>query len=102
RFQTPFHSKSSPIHLFWGGLDLNGTRFPAPAGIEAATVEPAAARYDAALGEFVLLYDDVRRATSPDDAIARFLETTYEASATLADWDRPALEWHVPAGSRRA
>lgn len=146
RFQTPFHGKSSPIHLFWGGLDLNGTRFsgrpapvegadfirtfaedqenfsfgfwpgsadfpqalvyayifPAPAGIEGATVEPAAARYDAALGEFVLLYDDLRRATSPDDALARFLETTYEASATLAGWDRPALEGHVPAGSRGA
>jgi hypothetical protein len=42
--------------------------------------------------EFILLYDDVRKAASPKAALMEFLQTTYEAAADLANWDRSALE----------
>ena len=44
------------------------------------------------LGEFILMYDDVRRAESPDDALYQFLESTWDAAARLGGWDREALE----------
>jgi hypothetical protein len=65
---------------------------PSPKGLEAAKIAPADARCDTALGEFILLYDDVRRAASPEDALMAFLESTYAAAAELAGWDRKALE----------
>jgi hypothetical protein len=65
---------------------------PVPKGLEAAKIEPAEAKWDAGLGEFVLLYEDVRRAASPDEALMAFLQSTYEAGANLAGWDRAALE----------
>ena len=55
-------------------------------------VEPAAASYDGDLGEFLLPYAAVRTAPDPDAALLAFLQTTYEAAAELADWDRAALE----------
>ena len=53
---------------------------------------PAQARFDAALGEFVLPYDEVRRAAAPDAMLLEFLQSTYEAAAELGRWDRPSLE----------
>jgi hypothetical protein len=44
------------------------------------------------MGEFILPYEAVRTAASPDDAIAEFVDTTYAQAATLARWDRAALE----------
>lgn len=141
RFRTPFHGKSSPVQFFWGGFDLDATRFngkpttptphggrimeygedaenfaigfwpgteqfpyaalysymmPAPEGLASAQIRPDAAHFDATLGEFVLPYDDVRRAPSPEEAAASFFQSTYEAAAQLAGWDRTALEGHVP------
>jgi hypothetical protein len=49
-------------------------------------------RFDAALGEFLLPYEAVRTAPDPDAALLAFLQTTYEAAANLAHWDRAALE----------
>lgn len=66
--------------------------YPAPAGFAQATVAPAAASYSTALGEFLLPYDAVRAAPSPDEALLEFLQSTYEAAANLADWPRAALE----------
>jgi hypothetical protein len=66
--------------------------YPTPEGFAAAPVRPATARWNAELGEFVLPYDEVRRAASPDRALLEFLESTYEAAARLADWDRGALD----------
>ncbi len=57
-----------------------------------AAVSPAAASYSKALGEFLLPYDEVRTADSPDDVLLEFLQSTYEAAADLAGWDRAALE----------
>jgi hypothetical protein len=65
---------------------------PAPAGLEKEKVRPSAAHWDAQMGEFLLNYDEVRAASSPDQAILDFCESTYEAGANLAQWDRRALE----------
>lgn len=65
---------------------------PAPEGLSEAPVKPEQAFYSKDLGEFVLLYDDVRTAPDPDAALMDFLQTTYEAGATLAKWDRASLE----------
>jgi hypothetical protein len=142
QFRTSFLGKVSPVHLFWGALDLAVTRFsgrraplhpggvpglpdavtreayshevssagfwpggggaedamfysyayPEPEGFREARIEPAAARYDAALGEFLLPYDAVRRSTDPDAELLRFLRTTYEAAAGYGNWDRAALD----------
>jgi hypothetical protein len=83
---------------FWpGDARLGGPAFysyayPAPAGFAAAKVEPAAARFDATLGEFLLPYEAVRTAPDPDAVLLAFLRATYAAAADLAHWDRAALE----------
>jgi hypothetical protein len=66
---------------------------PTPAGFEKQPVRPAKAYYDSALGEYLLMYDDVRLAESPRTALLDFLQSSYEAGATTANWDRKALEY---------
>jgi hypothetical protein len=134
--RCPFVGKCSPVHFFWGGLDLAVTRFsgklappregpafmreayshevishgfwpgggavpeavfyayavPEPAGFKEAPVEPAAAYYHQELGEFLLPYEAVRTAPSPEQAIRAFVDSTYDQAANLAGWDRAALE----------
>jgi hypothetical protein len=142
QFRSGFVGKASPIHLFWGAMDLATTRFsgarapqhpggipnladwvtreayshqvsscgfwpgaepmpypvfyayayPEPPGFKSAAIRPAEASYNSTFGEFVLPYDAVRRAPSPDAALLEFLETTYAAAADLGKWDRAALE----------
>jgi hypothetical protein len=65
---------------------------PAPVGLASAAIRPAAAFYDKGLGEFILPYEDVRTSASPEETLTAFLESTYEAAAELAGWDRTALE----------
>jgi hypothetical protein len=65
---------------------------PAPAGLEAQPVRPAAAHWNPQLGEFILKYDDACSAASPEHAILEFCQSTYEAGANLAGWDRKELE----------
>lgn len=83
---------------FWpGGGDVQGAAFysyavPQPEGFGQRQVRPALAFYDKQLGEFLLMYDDVRAAASPRDALLTFCQSTYEAAADLANWDRAALE----------
>jgi Family of unknown function (DUF5996) len=139
-FRGGFVGKASPVHLFWGALDLAVTRFsgrraplhpggapncgpfvmheayshevsscgywpggdgegifysyayPEPDGYREFPVRPAVARYDATLGEFVLPYEVVRTAEDPDAVLLEFLQSTYEAAADRAAWDRKALE----------
>lgn len=139
-FRARYLGKVSPVHVFWGALDLAVTRFsgrtapkhpggapncgdwvmeeayshevssagyfadggvegsfyayayPEPEGFAAYPVEPAEARYDAGLGEFLLPYEAVRTAPDPDAALLAFLGTTYAAAADLGGWDRAALE----------
>jgi len=66
--------------------------YPAPLGFAVARVAPPAASYAAALGEFILPYDAVSAAASPDEALLAFLQSTYEAAADLGAWPRAALE----------
>jgi hypothetical protein len=66
--------------------------YPEPAGYREAPVRPAGAAYNPDLREFLLPYDEVRTAGSPDAVLLEFLESTYQAAADLGRWDRPALE----------
>jgi hypothetical protein len=65
---------------------------PEPKGFKSAAVRPAAAFYSKDLNEFVLPYEGVRLGADPEQALTAFLESTYDAGATLAKWDRAALE----------
>jgi hypothetical protein len=71
--------------------------YPEPAGFRSANVAPAAARFDETLGEFVLPYEEVRRSAIPETELMNFLQSSYDAAAKLADWDRKALEREVAA-----
>jgi hypothetical protein len=65
---------------------------PAPTGFDQAAVRPTCATYNTQLGEFLLRYEDVRTADDPDAMLLDFLQSTYEAAADLAGWDRAAFE----------
>lgn len=141
-FRSKFLGKASPVHFFWGSMDLAVTRFsgrrapehpggvpnlpdlitreayshevsscgfwpgndqvpyaafysyayPKPEKFEVAPVRPAAAFYHQGMREFLLPYDAVREAASPEAALLDFFESTYEAAANLGRWDRRALE----------
>ncbi len=82
---------------FWPGAGLGEPAFyayayPAPEGFKDYPIKPEAAYYHAELGEFILPYEAVRAAEDPDAALMDFLQTTYEAAAVLANWDRDTLE----------
>ncbi len=89
---------------FWpGGGEVEAAFYsytaPAPPGLAEEPVRPAAAFWKPELSEFLLMYDDVRRAESPRAALLEFLESTYAAGAKRANWDRGALEHGYSAGS---
>ena len=65
---------------------------PEPPGIASAAIRPAAAYYSRDLADFILPYEAVRSAPSPDDAVLEFYQSAYDAGATLAGWDRAALD----------
>jgi len=85
-------------HGWWpGGGPVDEPAFyayaaPEPAGFKTARVEPAAAFYSGDFSEFILPYETVRTAASPEAALYAFLRATYDAGAALAGWDRGALE----------
>lgn len=87
---------------WWPGAGFKGPAYysytaPEPEGLARARVGPDAAFYDPQLKEFILMYDEVRQAASPGRALMEFLQTTYDAGADLAHWDRDALEVRRPA-----
>ncbi len=90
---------------FWpGGSAIDYPAFysyayPEPAGYRTTGVRPDAAFFSEALGEFILPYDAVRVADDPDKVLLEFLQSTYEAAADAAKWDRDALE--CPPGQPR-
>jgi hypothetical protein len=81
---------------FWPGGGKEGAfysyAYPEPDGFSNHRIEPSSAYFSDELGEFVLPYEAARTADDPDHAVARFLQTTYEAAAELGGWDRKALE----------
>jgi hypothetical protein len=140
-FRTRYVGKASPIHMFWGSLDLAHTRFsgrpapphpggapncgphvmreayshevsscgywpgppgedgvfysytyPEPVGYRDTHIGSEGAHWDDDLGEFVLPYELVRTSPDPDARLLEFLQSTYEAAATTAGWDRAALD----------
>lgn len=148
-FRGRYIGKASPVHLFFGALDLAVTRFsgrrapehpggiphlpdritreayshevsscgfwagggaiaypayysyayPEPEGFARAKVRPHQAFYSPDFREFILPYDVVRDAASPDETLLEFLQSTYEAAADLAQWDRAELESSEPMSS---
>jgi Family of unknown function (DUF5996) len=81
---------------YWPGGGASGAFYsymaPTPEAFKDARVDPEAAYFDTQLGEFLLRYEAVQKAQSPTTALLEFCQTTYEAGAKLADWDRSALE----------
>jgi hypothetical protein len=81
---------------FWPGGSDEGSfyayAYPEPVGFRDWPVQPAAASYDQSLGEFVLPYAAVRTAPDPEALLLTFLQSTYDAAADLAHWDRANLE----------
>ncbi len=102
-FMRDAYSHEVISHGFWpGGGNVREPVFyaysaPEPVGFKEARVEPDAAVYHAELGEFLLPYEAVRRSPSPERALRAFVDSTYMWGATLAGWDRKALE--RPGGS---
>src|SRR6266436_8613134 len=138
RFQGRFLGKTSPVHFFWGALDLALTRFsgrrapepkesewwvlresssheeismgfwpgsgsvaepafyaytrPEPPALASTPIRPVGAYYSRELADFILPYEAVRSASSPDDAVLDFYQSAYNAGADLARWDRAALD----------
>ena len=148
QFRSRFAGKVSPVHVFWGAMDMAVTRFsgrpaprhpggapncgdwvmvegyshelsscgfwagggeegafyayayPEPDGFQDHEVTPAEASYNSEFGQFLLPYEAVRSAADPDAALLGFLQTTYEAAAVHAAWDRLALEYAPVQGAR--
>ena len=71
---------------------------PVPPGLEKEPIRPAAAGWNAQLGEFIFQYEDARKEASPDQAILDFCQSAYEGGAKLAQWDRASLERPVTPG----
>jgi hypothetical protein len=81
----------------WFGKEVPGPIFysytaPGPAGLREEPIRPPTARFDPELSEFILRYDDVRAAPSPRQAVWEFMQSTYEAGANRASWNRAELE----------
>lgn len=86
---------------FWPGMGLGEPAFyayayPKPAGFEHAPIQPKSAYWHTTLGEFILPYAAVQKSSNPSQTLLSFLQSTYEAAANLAAWDRPALERNPP------
>ncbi len=79
---------------FWpGGGTVNEPAFyahsyPEPLGFREYSIQPKEAFFNAEMGEFLLPYDVVRTADSPDEVLLAFLQSTYEAAATCGKWNR--------------
>jgi hypothetical protein len=140
QFRARFVGKVSPVHMFWGAMDLACTRFsgrtapqhpgvpgladrvtrdayshevsscgfwpgapgmdamfysyayPEPPGYAQTPVKPDFAAFDKKFGEFVMPYEAMRQSPDSDAALMEFLQSTYEAAANCAQWDRAGLE----------
>jgi hypothetical protein len=100
-FMRDAYSHEVISHGFWPGSGVllepsfYAYAVPEPPGLKEVRPQPEAAYYHRELGEFILPYDAVRRAASPDQAILAFVEDTYDRAATLAGWDRQSLDRRI-------
>lgn len=97
RITAEAYSHEVISHGFWpGGNGVEASFYsytsPEPAGLSDSKINPAEAFYSHEMKEFLLPYEAVRPTNSPEDTLMYFLQSTYEAGANLAKWDRPALE----------
>jgi hypothetical protein len=82
---------------FWPGNEMMpepvfySYAYPEPTGFSEAKVHPSFAKYNPQLKEFVLPYEQMRQAESPDAALLEFAHSTYDAASALGNWDRAAL-----------
>jgi hypothetical protein len=97
-FMREAYSHEVISHGFWPGSGpilepaFYAYAVPEPAGLKQQRVRPEGAYYHAEMGEFILPYEAARSAPAPSDAITEFVDSTYAAAATLAGWDRAALD----------
>ena len=97
-FMREAYSHEVISHGFWFGSGpvlepaFYAYAVPEPPGLKAARVQPRGAFYHGELGEFVLPYDVVRKADSPEQAILSFVDSTYDQAATLGRWNRAVLD----------
>jgi hypothetical protein len=97
-FMREAYSHEVISHGFWPGSGpvteaaFYAYAVPEPPGLKTAAVQPDGAYYHPEMNEFVLPYEAVRTAASPDAAIEAFIASTYDRAATLGNWDRAALE----------
>jgi hypothetical protein len=75
---------------------------PEPPGFKDSAIKPAKAFYNAEKSEFFLMYDDVRLSNSPEQSLLDFCQSTYEAGANLAHWNRVELERPTAHSGARA
>jgi hypothetical protein len=93
-----YSHECSSLGWWPGGGQVKGPAFytymaPEPAGYRNTRPSlPEGAFYHERMHEYLLPYDEVRRAKSPRDEILEFAQQTYSAGAQLAGWDRAALE----------
>ena len=97
-FMREAYSHEVISHGFWPGSApvlepaFYAYAVPEPEGLKTATIQPDGAYYHPDLREFILPYEAVRTAASPEGAISAFVDSTYARAAELAGWDRRALE----------
>jgi len=83
---------------FWPGSDsfpypsFYSYCYPTPDSFKDQPVMPKEAQYSEAIGEFILTYEDVRKASDPEEFLLKFLQSTYDAAANTGKWPREALE----------
>lgn len=102
RIEKEAYSHECISHGFWPGGNWMGTvvdapvyysyTVPEPQGLRQSGIRPEQARFDPAMAEFVLRYDALRESRVPRQTLMEFLQSTYEAGANLAGWDRKSLE----------
>ncbi len=89
---------------FWPGGGGEGFfysyAYPEPNRYREHPVLPAVAFYGEDAGQYLLSYEEVRTAADPDAMLLDFLQTTYEAAAEHADWDRQGVEYRAVEGAR--
>jgi len=95
--QEAYSHEVSSVGFWPGASGMSDAAFysyaaPEPNGFKQAPAQPDAAAYNASLGEFLLPYEDVRKAESPSKSLLQFCQSTYETAASLGKWDRLALE----------
>ncbi len=106
-FMRDAYSHEVISHGFWPGSApvlepaFYAYAVPEPLGLKEVKVRPDAAFYHRELNEFILPYESVRRASSPEAEIRAFVESTYEQAADLAGWDRQILERVSAQGQKR-